>query len=658
MLLNLNLAISSFSLQRQWKVSGRPALCGPQKLIIHEDGADPQEPLRRLPYSVPQLVEHSPFSFDDPNRVFVGKKETSIIEVDLDDGIVKSVMGGTNSWHNDGEEEADDDYRRRRNRRIVQIGRTGEPVSCFIYRSLTQAGTDYTIKVISHSTLLQTLSFSTYGPNNMNKPLQRLWKRTPDDIYLQPSWDHNTYAFETLGESALWYKHFKYPVVAVFDVVLQDTGTGSNPKPLVLLQPRPKLQELFPTRAARLEGIDDKTFINRIGDSLFAMGHINYPLVNLAPPTRLIESNANGEGCVGIECFTGVRYTEREGANSRISRLIEAGPANKSAEDRLIRRAAEEGAEDKTAPTMSEIAAIPLPSRSDTLGPDGNFIGLHSQRDNHRPKLTRAPLWTLALPFVGGFIAIWLILRKFMKPASNRRDRLIQPLQNAGSPTDVTTALLSPRAHSRHSSGSAGAYATYAGATTYTAVDSDAPRATQRESSNSFNEKMDIVPLQNDEDANLSLALEDARVGSGFGMSVEVKEPEESDGEDEEPQDGKKKTRRGGRGKKKKKKPTPLASSSQNGTDPLASSEASAGQDSGSASADYVMIDKQPQALVAPAKMELPLPVTSSSSSLVVTSKVLGMYSFFFPDVYSNMLLQVTAPTGPLFSKELCKDEL
>lgn len=107
------------------------------------DGSDSEEPLRRLPYSVPQLVEHSPFSFDDPNRVFVGKKETSIIEVDLDEGTVKSVMSGTNSWHNDessvksvvsstnsqyndNDEEADDDQPRRRHRRIVQIGRTGE----------------------------------------------------------------------------------------------------------------------------------------------------------------------------------------------------------------------------------------------------------------------------------------------------------------------------------------------------------------------------------------------------------------------------------------------------------------------------------------------------------------------------------------------------
>lgn len=74
---------------------------------------------------MPQLVEHSPFSFDDPNRVFVGKKETSIIEVDLDQGVVRSVLGGTNHWILENDEEEDDDWSRK-GRRTVQIGRTGE----------------------------------------------------------------------------------------------------------------------------------------------------------------------------------------------------------------------------------------------------------------------------------------------------------------------------------------------------------------------------------------------------------------------------------------------------------------------------------------------------------------------------------------------------
>jgi len=99
--------------------------------LLDENGAP--EPLRRLPYSVAQLVEHSPFSFDDPDRVFVGKKETSIIEIDLDEGIMKSVMGGTNSWLHENGDESDEDWSSRSSH-IVQIGRTGEPLPIPIIR--------------------------------------------------------------------------------------------------------------------------------------------------------------------------------------------------------------------------------------------------------------------------------------------------------------------------------------------------------------------------------------------------------------------------------------------------------------------------------------------------------------------------------------------
>lgn len=99
--------------------------------------------MRRLPYSVPQLVEHSPFSFDDPNRVFVGSKETSIIEIDLDNGVIDSVMSGGKTWTKDDADNVDPDIdsgnsewddgeipnrkKKKKNRgRIVQIGRTGQ----------------------------------------------------------------------------------------------------------------------------------------------------------------------------------------------------------------------------------------------------------------------------------------------------------------------------------------------------------------------------------------------------------------------------------------------------------------------------------------------------------------------------------------------------
>jgi serine/threonine-protein kinase/endoribonuclease IRE1 len=55
--------------------------------------ATPTSPLQRLSFSMPQLVEMSPFKFarDDDERVFVGKKETSLLSIELETGRVKAI---------------------------------------------------------------------------------------------------------------------------------------------------------------------------------------------------------------------------------------------------------------------------------------------------------------------------------------------------------------------------------------------------------------------------------------------------------------------------------------------------------------------------------------------------------------------------------------
>lgn len=53
----------------------------------------PTSPLQPLSVSMSQLVELSPFKFDreDDERVFVGKKETSLLSIELETGKVKTI---------------------------------------------------------------------------------------------------------------------------------------------------------------------------------------------------------------------------------------------------------------------------------------------------------------------------------------------------------------------------------------------------------------------------------------------------------------------------------------------------------------------------------------------------------------------------------------
>jgi serine/threonine-protein kinase/endoribonuclease IRE1 len=55
--------------------------------------SSPNAPLQRLPFSMSQLVDMSPFSFTgDEDKVFIGKKNTSLLVLELETGKIKSKI--------------------------------------------------------------------------------------------------------------------------------------------------------------------------------------------------------------------------------------------------------------------------------------------------------------------------------------------------------------------------------------------------------------------------------------------------------------------------------------------------------------------------------------------------------------------------------------
>lgn len=122
--------------------------------------------------------------------------------------------------------------------------------------------------------------------------------------------------------------------VAVFDVV-----TISNRRdPIVLLQPRPPLTELFtsPSHRSQIASLPDSTYVGLIGKSLYAMSHLNYPLVAFSrrggsrsratPHSRseLAFPNDDNSPCTSLKCLVGTHQSEYA-ASSRLSRLLDSG---------------------------------------------------------------------------------------------------------------------------------------------------------------------------------------------------------------------------------------------------------------------------------------------------------------------------------------------
>jgi hypothetical protein len=99
--------------------------------------ATPTSPLQRLPYSMSELVDMSPFSFlwSGDHRIFVGHKETSLLRIELETGKFKATRTSSECpWdlyddQNDGDREVDLDELE------TSKAQTSSPTEVFISRT-------------------------------------------------------------------------------------------------------------------------------------------------------------------------------------------------------------------------------------------------------------------------------------------------------------------------------------------------------------------------------------------------------------------------------------------------------------------------------------------------------------------------------------------
>ncbi|TDL19468.1 hypothetical protein BD410DRAFT_830281 [Rickenella mellea] len=265
-----------------------------QIFILH----GPDEPLHRLPVTMSQLVDLSPFSFTGKEnlRRFVGKKETSLLVIELETGRVKATINSECPWDPfgdiDGHQSKAEIYlhdwegaKSTRNKTVsteVLIGRTDYHVSI------------HTRSSVSGKVTVRNISSSRYGANDQDYELQSRYIRTLDNVYIQALPGGEISSFRA-GErplkdvtgspdwQLLWGNSFQNPIVAVFDVL----KSPSRQNPFVLLQPHPRLQndiynaELPPSHATFVGLVDG-------GDSgsLFAMSPEQYPLLTFFPARR------------------------------------------------------------------------------------------------------------------------------------------------------------------------------------------------------------------------------------------------------------------------------------------------------------------------------------------------------------------------------------
>ncbi|KAK7433984.1 bifunctional endoribonuclease/protein kinase ire1 [Stygiomarasmius scandens] len=293
----------------------------PQSGDIYVLKPDPsgQAPLQRFPFSVPELVDMAPFPFSDPEagytRVFVGKKETSLLLVELETGRVKATVGAEQGWEAWEEEmkqeeegmygavdldeledayhfEEDDDEEKppKAKPTEVYIGRTDYYISIHT-RPLSPSSPPP-----RNLPPTQNLSFSTYGPPTQDLLLQAAYTRPKDGAYVQslpggevvsfrawqstnakkPSDNNNDSTNTNPDMPLLWLQEFQSPIVATFDVLRRssphqrhshgheqpqhlrsDKSPDGQGHTFVLLQPQPGLHDFHPSLAPLKSSGDD-----------------------------------------------------------------------------------------------------------------------------------------------------------------------------------------------------------------------------------------------------------------------------------------------------------------------------------------------------------------------------------------------------------------
>lgn len=297
--------------------------------------------LQRLPLSLTQLVELSPFTFpvrgsggtdkgdtiDTDNKLFVGRKESKLVGVDLKSGKLVGVFGPEEGWCEWPQSPS------RGGNKGSGAGSPGSGSTRGILedeaienrpRDLLYLGqTDYHLSIYSKTQgLLQTLSYTSYGPSSLGhtpSPIGPLatsaeeaeYQASHDHRYIQPMHDGSLVCLNPEKEGIQWTNRFSQPVVGVFDIWYPATKEGdtATSQPVLAVHPHHRIHN----QLEELANIPPSTFIGKLarassapsssGDDhqeYYAMSNYHFPLVSFAPASRAISgSPASGTASDG-----------------------------------------------------------------------------------------------------------------------------------------------------------------------------------------------------------------------------------------------------------------------------------------------------------------------------------------------------------------------
>lgn len=229
----------------------------------------PEYGLNKLPTSIKNLVMESPFTMNNDSNIYTGLRKTSLFTIDVNTGEVINKYG---SLYDDESCPVSNVYDRpmhksRSPHGTLQLGKTTYELT--IYSKL-------------NSTVVWNVTYSHWGPNNIDADLAAQNDHSVDDLYLTPFFENSLLALsKSLGAPA-WVCRLPSLAVNMFDVFQKN---GNHNEYVSLPHPLQKLNDL--QRLSNLDKSNDDTcFVNKTANSneWFAMSYANFPTLLKSAP--------------------------------------------------------------------------------------------------------------------------------------------------------------------------------------------------------------------------------------------------------------------------------------------------------------------------------------------------------------------------------------
>lgn len=220
--------------------------------------------LIKIPSSIRDLVLGSPFCLSGDDKIYTGSRKTSLYAINVHTGRILSTFGG--------EENCPNPY-------------LYSTISNFNHEDIILLGkTTYELTIYSkeNSNAVWNVTYSQWGPNNLDTDLILQNQQSMDKLYINPFYEKSLLAINKDLGTPVWLSKLPLLAVNIFDIL---SLSGSKKNFLALPHPLAHLNELQ-TRTSEGSPANDLCFVGIASNKneWFVMSFENYPsLIRSAP---------------------------------------------------------------------------------------------------------------------------------------------------------------------------------------------------------------------------------------------------------------------------------------------------------------------------------------------------------------------------------------